>query len=193
MSGGGVAAVLLAAGGGRRWRASGGSEHKLLALINHTPVVRLALDHAMAAQLVQTVVVTGAVDLAAVLPVGVTVLHNEHWDQGQSTSLALALRYAVMQGFDAVVVGLGDQPFVEPDAWQRVATTNPESPIAVATYRGSRGQPVRLGAVIWPLIPTTGDEGARGLLRGQPELVVEVPCSGNPADIDTMEDLQRWS
>ncbi len=191
--GGGVAAVLLAAGGGTRWRASGGSEHKLLALVNHTAVVRLAVDHAVAAQLIQTVVVTGAVDLAAVLPDGVTVLHNEHWDQGQSTSLALALRYAAMQGFDAVVVGLGDQPFVEPDAWQRVATANPECPIAVATYRGSRGQPVRLGAAVWPLIATVGDEGARALLRGQPELVVEVPCSGNPADIDTMEDLQRWS
>ncbi len=193
MGAGGVAAVLLAAGGGSRWRASGGSEHKLLALINHTAVVRLALDHALAARLTQTVVVTGAVDLTAVLPDGITVLHNEHWDQGQSTSLALALRYAVTQGFEAVVVGLGDQPFVEPDAWHRVATTSPESPIAVATYEGLRGQPVRLGAAIWPLIATTGDEGARALLRGQPELVVEVPCSGNPADIDTMEDLQRWS
>ncbi len=191
--GGGVAAVLLAAGGGKRWRASGGSEHKLLALINNTAVVRLALDHALAAGLKRTVVVTGAVDLAAVIPDGVTVLHNEHWDRGQSTSLALALRYAAIQGFDAVVVGLGDQPFVDSEAWQRVATTNPESPIAVATYHGQRGQPVRLGAAIWPLIATTGDEGARALLRGQPELVVEVPCSGNPADIDTMEDLQRWS
>jgi CTP:molybdopterin cytidylyltransferase MocA len=178
--------VLLAAGGGIRFR---GSTHKLLAPLGDSTVAGRSLDTARRAGFAHLVVVTGAVALE--LPADVVEVTNPHWASGLATSLQAAIAHASALGAAAVVVGLADQPFVTVSAWRAVAAS--PAPIAVATYDGVRGNPVRLGAPTWPLLPAAGDEGARALIRVRPELVQEVPCAGHPTDIDTTEDLARWS
>jgi CTP:molybdopterin cytidylyltransferase MocA len=152
--------------------------------------VAWAIEAAREAGLDDTVVVVGAVELPA-FP-GVTVVRNERWREGQATSLQAAVSWAAARGHEAVVVGLGDQPLVPVEAWRRVAACR-SAPIAVATYGGERRNPVRLAAEVWPLLPTGGDAGARVVMAQRPDLVVEVACPGDPADIDTVEDLKAWS
>lgn len=185
-----LAAAVLAAGGSSRF--GGGS--KQLATLRGRPLVAHAVAAALDADAFAAVfVVTGAVDLAGALPGGVVVLDNPAWAEGQATSLAVAIHAADVGGFDGVVVGLADQPFVESSTWRALADADTGRPVVVATYQGRRRNPVRLDRPVWPLLPRTGDAGARVVMRERPELVAEVACPGDATDIDTVEDLDRWS
>ena len=120
-----------------------------------------------------------------------TVVANDRWADGQITSVRTALDAADALGADRIVIGLADQPFVTPDAWRTVAdphpARSPSRPMPAAAATRSR-----LDRSVWHLLPESGDEGARALMRIRPDLVREVACSGSPADIDTAEDLRRW-
>lgn len=180
-----TAALVLAAGGSKRF-----GRQKLREQFRGRPLVRWAVDSALAA-LDDVIVVTGSDDLAEILPGGVTVVENPAWEQGLATSLLVGIESANACGHDAVVVGLGDQPFVPPEAWTAIART--DSPIVVAEFGGHRRPPVRLDRSVWHLLPREGDDGARIVMASRPDLVVAVPCSGQPDDVDTLEDLARWS
>jgi molybdenum cofactor cytidylyltransferase len=184
----GVAAALLCAGAGSRYDAERPGA-KLLTPFRGRPLVVWAVDHALAAGLGTTFVVTGAADLSGLLPGPVTLVDNPDWRDGQATSLQAAISAARAAGFEALVVGLGDQPLIEPDAWRAVAGV--DALIAVASYQGRRRNPVKLARRVWDDLPAMGDEGARALMRARPELVVDVPCAGDPLDIDTGDDLTR--
>ena len=177
-----TAAVLLCAGGSSRF----GAPPKLLAPFRGRPLVTWALEHAIAAGFDQTFVVVGEVDLSNLLP-GAVVVDNPAWAAGQASSIRAGIAAAEGHGHEVVVIGLGDQPRVPPEAWSAVAET--DSPIAVASFNGRRTPPTRLARSVWGLLPQDGDVGARALMEARPDLVVEVPCPGEALDIDTPADL----
>ena len=187
----GASAIVLAAGGGSRF---GGG--KLLARLGGQPIVEAVLDNLRDAPVEEVIVVIGA-DAQRVREVceryGVRTVANEEWERGQSTSVLAGLRAS---GGRAAVVLLGDQPFVGARAVERLVAAFAEgAKVAVATYGGKRRNPVLFSREVWPLLEAelAGDEGARPVLRRYPELVVEVPCEGvgDPADVDTRDDLRR--
>ena len=183
--------MVLAAGAGSRFAGDDGGPHKLLAHWRGRPLAVWAIEAAVSAGIGPVWVVDGAVDLSDVAPGGVSVLHNARWQEGQATSLQVAIGAARDAGLEALVVGLADLPSVLPSAWAAVARS--EAPIAVATYDGRRRNPVRLSAAVWDLLPATGDEGARSVARRRPELVEVFYFDWDTTEIYTREDLARWS
>jgi CTP:molybdopterin cytidylyltransferase MocA len=189
----GVSAILLAAGGGSRF---GGG--KLLAPYRGRPLIEVALANLADAPVDETVVVIGAdaKRLREVCePHGVRVVENPGWAEGMSTSVRAGLG-ALEPGARAAVVLLADQPLVGAGAVGRlVEAFERGAKVAVATYGGRPRNPVLFSREVWPLLEAelSGDEGARPFLRQHPELVRQVPCEGigDPADVDTAEDLRR--
>jgi CTP:molybdopterin cytidylyltransferase MocA len=189
----GVSAIVLAAGAGSRF---GGG--KLLARLRGQPIIETVLDNLREAPVDEIIVVVGA-DTQRLCKVckryGARTVANEVWERGQSTSVLAGLRACDVESRAAVVL-LGDQPFIGAEAVGRLVAVFAEgAKVAVATYGGKRRNPVLFSREVWPVLEAelAGDEGARSVLRRHPELVVEVPCEGvgDPADIDTREDLRR--
>lgn len=185
-----TAALLLAAGAGSRFA---GDTPKLMAKLEGRPLIRWAADAAIAAEVGRLYVVTGEADVASALPSDCVVVSNPGWLRGLATSLHKGIEAARADGYESVVVALGDQPGITPDSWRAVAGATATA-IAVGTYDGRRGHPVRLAADVWDSLPTDGEQGAGGLMRRHPELVTEVPCnSGTSADVDTEQDLVQFN
>lgn len=182
----GTLAVVLGAGAGSRFA---GDEHKLLATLEGRPLIWWATQHALDAGFDEVLVVEGSVELSGSVPEAVSVVRNHEWADGQSRSLHVAVRYASMYGYTAVVIGLGDQPYVPPEAWRLVAGS--DSPIAIADFGHEQTPPVRLSADVWDLLPLDGDEGARQLLASRPEMVTRITCPGKAVDVDTLNTLDR--
>ena len=178
---------MLAAGAGARF---GGG--KQLAELDGRPLLEHALG-AMAASGVGRMVVVlgaGAEEIMARVDLhGADPLICDRWDEGQSASLATAL--AEMGDADAVVVTLGDQPRMTPDAIRRVIDARADGAAAVrATYNGDPGHPVLLEReLIGKLRDVTGDHGARNLLLRVNTR--DIPCDdlGGGADVDTRAEL----
>jgi CTP:molybdopterin cytidylyltransferase MocA len=185
-----VAAAVLAGGRGSRF---GGDRPKPLVRFRGRPLVAWAVDAAVASGLAPVLLVVGrdAREVAAWAPPEVEVVVNPDWERGIAWSLRAALAHLAERAeVGAVCVGLADQPLVGAEAYRRVAAVDPDAPLAVATYGGVRGNPVRLGRATWDAARALdGDEGARVLLRRGP--TVEVPCdgTGDPSDVDTPADL----
>jgi CTP:molybdopterin cytidylyltransferase MocA len=139
------------------------------------------------------IMVTGAANVE--IP-GVVTVHNPGWRSGMGSSLAAGLT-AVPGSCTAAVIALVDQPLVGVQAVRRLvaAYRDDGAGVAVAAYGGVPRNPVLLAREHWPGVVAlaAGDTGARPFLRANPELVTLVECgdTGDPADIDTGDDLAR--
>jgi molybdenum cofactor cytidylyltransferase len=184
-----IGGLILAAGAGRRF---GGS--KLTAELAGRPLLEHAVTAMLRVPAVAPIVVvlgadaervTGAVDLATVE----TVVAAD-WAEGMSASLRAGIE--AHADADAVLVTLGDQPFITPQAIAAVCDRIDSGALAArATYGGEPGHPVLLRRELFDRLQAQrGDRGARDVLGevGAPEVECGHLCS--PRDIDTRADLE---
>ena len=110
------------------------------------------------------------------------------WQEGQAASLACGL--AELPDCEAVVVILGDQPRISPEAIRRVIEARGDGAPAVrATYGGDPGHPVLLEQELFARMrDVTGDHGARNLLMSVPVREVRDDLGGGE-DVDTPAEL----
>lgn len=133
-----------------------------------------------------------AVVRAGIAVDGATAVVNPDPSRGMRSSLELAV--AETGDAAALAVLLVDTPGIDAAAVAAVCAGWRPGRIALASYAGRRGHPTVMAPELWrdALALAGPDEGARALLATRPGLVDEVPVPGDPADLDTPDDLARW-
>jgi CTP:molybdopterin cytidylyltransferase MocA/xanthine/CO dehydrogenase XdhC/CoxF family maturation factor len=191
-----IGGVVLAAGLSARMR-----RNKLVAPVKSKPLLRHAVEAALAGHLDPVIVVTGhdaAAIRAALADTSATFVHNVDFAKGLSTSLRAGIR-ALPAHCDGALVLLGDMPDISPALIGGiVAAFDPDAgrALCVATAKGRRGHPVLLGRQFFAEIEALdGDSGARSLMAKNPDRVFEVEADNDAPliDIDTQEALDAYS
>jgi CTP:molybdopterin cytidylyltransferase MocA len=181
-----IGGLVLAAGASTRFGAQ-----KQLAELDGVPMLEHSLRAIRSSPVGRVVVVLGSAadEIAARVDLhGADPIVCARWEEGQAASLACGL--AELADCEAVVVTLGDQPRVSPDAIRRVMSSRNGASAIRATYNGSPGHPVLLEQSLFgALRDIAGDKGARNLLLSVP--VRDIPCDdlGGGEDVDTRAEL----
>ncbi|MBV9578618.1 MAG: nucleotidyltransferase family protein [Chloroflexi bacterium] len=182
-----LAAVILAAGGSSRM-----GQPKQLLKFRGTSLLRRAIDTALAVPTDQVIVVLGhAADqlIPECEATGATVVLNDQWREGVSTSLRGGLA-AVVSEARGVFIYPADMPLVTPEALRELAHRQQVSgrPAAMTEAGGVRGVPVFITRSLFPsLMIQEGDVGGAQYLRAHPEAVEAVHF----ADPDIVRDVDR--
>ena len=167
--------IVLAAGRGERFAASGGTTHKLNALLAGKTVM--------------------AHTLAAVQASGLAfhVVTSDASRPGMGDSIAAGVRATP----DAAcwLILPADLPLIRFKTLRQIALAAP-SAVTVPCYQGQRGHPVRFDAICKEkLLDFEGNQGAAQLIRAQAAIdsVVEINVDdiGVVTDVDTLADLER--
>ncbi|EOZ7933866.1 NTP transferase domain-containing protein [Cronobacter sakazakii] len=166
--------IILAAGKGERFRAGGGTTHKLEALLAGKPVLQHVLAAAQASGL----------PWHLVRPQGGT--------RGMGESITLGMK-ATPDAAGWLILP-GDLPLITAASLQRVAQALNEKPVVVPYFQQRHGHPVGFRREYFDsLARLTGDEGAKAVVQAARAradvLTLTLNDPGVVQDIDMPEDL----
>ena len=185
------AGLVLAAGAGTRF----GGRIKQLAPLRGRPLLEHAVEAMLAVPALDPVLVVlghAADEILRSASLGeAEVVVCREWERGQSASLRCGV--AELRDADAVVVTLGDQPFITAQVIAGALDHLGGRYDAVRTmYDGMPGHPVVLSRRVMDAIPELeGDQGARELLSRFRVRRWEAGHLCSAADVDTQEELSR--
>ncbi len=172
-----IRVIVLAAGKGKRFKAAGGTQHKLDALLQGLSV----RDHVLKA------VEASGLSWHVVLPGHTQHVHNP----GMADSIACGV--AATRNADGWLILPADLPLIQTATLQFMAkalqdATQQATPcdVVVPMYQQQRGHPVGFSkACLQDLLQLTGDKGAASVVAKHNSLQVQVDDVGCVTDVDT--------
>lgn len=192
-----IHAVLLAAGRSERM----GRNNKLLLNADGIPLVRKSAINILNSNVASMTVVTGFDEnkiVNALSGLNVNFVKNINFREGLSSSLKAGLAN-ITPTPSAVIICLADMPKIQPEHINRLLENfDPLRglEICIPTNNGKRGNPVLIGSRFFPhIFETSGDFGAKQVMKHHPDKVVEVEIGTSDIhfDIDTQDEYDNFT
>jgi nicotine blue oxidoreductase len=178
--------LILAGGSGSRM-----GQPKAALVIDGQRLIDRAIENFHNAGIKEVFVVLGA--WQGDVP-GAHIIINDQWEEGMGSSLRAGLRTLLENPkYLDVVISLVDLPGMTAAAIQAVSESPNE--IAMGTFDGKSGHPVKFARKHWPEIISSavGDVGARNFLKGRTDIShVELSTIASGDDVDTPADLENY-
>jgi molybdenum cofactor cytidylyltransferase len=189
-----VAGIILAAGGSSRL----GTPKQLL-IFQGKSLLNRAIDLAQDCQLDPIIVVLGSdhdkIAAQIVANDNLRIVINEHWQEGQSTSLIAGL--AALDNEDTPVVFLlCDLPKMTPETVLRLIERyeNEQPDVVMLETNGKRTPPILFSPNCFNAIRKLhGDKGARDIIKTLDARFIQNSDENLIFDVDTLEDFARLS
>lgn len=174
---------MLAAGYGRRF----GSDKRLYALDGGQPMLRVTLENAIdSGSPCRVCVRAGDTGIANLLQ-GLAVEAIPCVNSVEGMGATLAEGVGACEDWDALLVALGDMPWVQAGTYASLLSALDSNSIVQPVYQQKAGNPVGFGRRFYPLLRILqGDGGGRHILRDYPDQVrrVSVDDAGICRDLD---------
>ncbi len=127
----------------------------------------------------------------------ISIIKNENWHEGMSTSLQSGIDYFVnlQHDIDNIIILLCDQPYVTTTHLQNLISKYEEtqSPIIACNYGETFGPPVLIHKSFFPkLQELKGDEGAKKIINKNLDQVSFIEFEKGLIDIDTEGDYGEY-
>lgn len=193
MSSNKIGIIILAAGSSSRL-----GQAKQLLKFKEKTLLEISLHAAHGSMADQMVLVLGAnlnqiqqeINLA---PYEVVI--NNDWNSGMASSIQTGLRHLLhQQKFDAVILMISDQPFIEPNTINSLINKylNSKKGIITSTYQDTFGVPVLFDQKYFnELLELKSKEGAKKIIYKHLDDIEKVDFPKGAVDIDTPEDYAK--
>ena len=125
---------------------------------------------------------------------GVSVVYNGRWPEGMGSGISTGIKQLKFWDVDAVIVAVSDQPYVSSALFQKMLDlkSKSEKGIVACSYAGTLGTPVLfLKKYFNRLESMDGNEGAKKIVKLNPDDVCSIEFENGSIDIDTKEDYEK--
>ena len=185
--------LILAAGSSSRMNGI-----KQLLKFRNKNLLQNAIDEARSSAAEKVFCVLGAHHERIITQIntdGITVLHNENWQEGLGSSLASGIHQITRtEESDGILIMLADQPLIDSAYLNSMiqAFSNHTEKIITSNYGKKKGVPALFPKFLYPkLIDLKGDSGAREIIQENEDLIVSLSAGTSLMNIDTREDYLK--